>query len=378
MLTKADDLPIHQSAEPIAYSGTDRSFYDRYWFGGYLPDAGTVFEIAFGVYPHLNIADASVGILTGGVQRCLHGSRHLNSERLDLSVGPIRIEVLEHLRTLRVVLEESEGIAAELVFTGRAQPIEEPRFTWRNGPRSNQDYTRFTQNGRWSGWLRVDGQRVELPQGTLGTRDRSWGVRPIGARDRQKRVPSVSPQFFWVWTPVHFAEGSTFFHVQADSGGTAINSRSVQCLDDTDPGQWTETDHARQHLEFGNHTRWPTAATVQIAPRGHPAVELTFAPLARFPMHSLGYGGNRVWGHGMYHGELVVEREDIVLDELDPTDPTQLHVHTVSRVHRTLDGQPTEPGIGILETFVLGPYAPYGFTDLSGPASKTQSASAPQ
>ncbi|MDT7682329.1 MAG: hypothetical protein QOG57_2639 [Pseudonocardiales bacterium] len=367
MLTKADDLPIHQTAEPIAYSGTDRNFYDRYWFGGYLPDASTVFEIAFGVYPHLNIADAHVGIMTGGVQRCLHASRHLNSERLDLTAGPIRIEVLEHLRTLRVVIEESEGFAADLVFTGRAHPIEEPRFTWRNGTRSYLDYTRFTQNGRWTGWLEVDGQRIELPEGTLGTRDRSWGVRPVGARDKQKLVPAASPQFFWVWTPVHFADESAFFHVQAEADGTIVNSRAVLCPDDTDPAQWTETHHAEQRLEFGNPTRWPTTGTVTITPSGQPDVELSFEPLARFPMHSIGYGGNRVWGHGLYHGELVVEREDVVVDDLDPADPTLVHVHTVSRVHRTVGGQPAEPGIGIFETIVLGPYAPYGFTDLSGP-----------
>ena len=38
MLTKADDFPIHQTPEPIAYSGTDRNFYDRYFFNGYNPD----------------------------------------------------------------------------------------------------------------------------------------------------------------------------------------------------------------------------------------------------------------------------------------------------------------------------------------------------
>jgi hypothetical protein len=371
MLTKADDLPIHQTAEPIAYSGTDRNFYDRYWFGGYTPDASAVFEIAFGVYPHLNLADATIGILIDGIQHCLHASRHLNSERLDLSVGPIRIEVLEHLRTLRVVVEESNGIAADLVFTGRAHPIEEPRFTWRQGPRSYLDYTRFTQNGRWSGWLRVDGKHIELPAGTLGTRDRSWGVRPIGARDRQPMVVAAdekaSPQFFWVWTPVHFADGSAFFHIQAERDGTIVNSRAVLCPDDTDPKQWTETEHARQHLEFGNPTRWPTAGRVLITPPGQPEVELSFEPLVRFPMHGIGYGGNREWGHGLYHGELVVEREDVATSKLDPTDPTLLHVHTVSTVRRAVGGRPVETGIGILETIVLGPYQPYGFTDLSGP-----------
>ena len=34
-LSKGDDYPIHQTPEPVAYAGTDRNFYDRYFFNGY-------------------------------------------------------------------------------------------------------------------------------------------------------------------------------------------------------------------------------------------------------------------------------------------------------------------------------------------------------
>ena len=34
---------------------------------------------------------------------------------------------------------QGEGIAADITFTGRAFPIEEPRFTWRVGPRTVMD-----------------------------------------------------------------------------------------------------------------------------------------------------------------------------------------------------------------------------------------------
>ena len=40
MLSKGDDYPIHQTSEPIAYAGTDRNFYDRYFFNGYSANAG--------------------------------------------------------------------------------------------------------------------------------------------------------------------------------------------------------------------------------------------------------------------------------------------------------------------------------------------------
>ena len=139
MLSRGDDYPLHQTAEPIAVAGTDRNFYDRYFFNGYNPDGSGFFALAFGVYPHLDIADAHFCVVRDGVQHCLHASRELGMERMDLRVGPITIEVLEPLRRLRVTVSEVNGIAAQFVFTGRAFPLEEPRFTRRFGPRTFMD-----------------------------------------------------------------------------------------------------------------------------------------------------------------------------------------------------------------------------------------------
>ena len=77
MLTKADDYPIHQLPEPIATAGTDRNFYDRYFFNGYAADGMTFFAAALGVYPHLNVMDASLTVIVDGVQHNLRGSRLL-------------------------------------------------------------------------------------------------------------------------------------------------------------------------------------------------------------------------------------------------------------------------------------------------------------
>lgn len=53
MLSAGDDYPIHQRPEPVALAGSDRNFYDRYYFQGYRADAGGYFGAALGVYPHL-------------------------------------------------------------------------------------------------------------------------------------------------------------------------------------------------------------------------------------------------------------------------------------------------------------------------------------
>ncbi|WP_240344681.1 hypothetical protein [Novosphingobium sp. THN1] len=183
MLTKGDDFPLHQTPEPIAYAGTDRNFYDRYFFNGYAPDGSGFFALALGIYPHLNVADAHFSCIRGGVQYNLHASRELNMERFDLAVGPVSIEIVEPLKVLRVRVR-GEGLAAELTFTGRAFPIEEPRFVHRIGPRTFMDYTRLTQNGHYTGWIEVDGERIDLAAGTCGTRDRSWGCAPLARLTR--------------------------------------------------------------------------------------------------------------------------------------------------------------------------------------------------
>src|SRR5262245_9252561 len=174
-LSRGDDYPIHQTPEPVAYAGTDRNFYDRYFFNGYSMNAGDTafFAAAFGVYPHLNIADAAFVVVRNGVETSLHASRCLNMERMDLNVGPIRIEVVEPLHKLRVIVDApDQGLSADVLFTSRSPPIEEPRFVRRIGPRTIMDYTRLTQNGRYRGWIELDGRREQV-DGFLGTRDRS-------------------------------------------------------------------------------------------------------------------------------------------------------------------------------------------------------------
>ena len=92
MLTKGDDFPLHQTSEPTAFAGTDRNFYDRYFFNGYSPDGSIFFAAAMGFYPQLGIIDASFCVIADGVQHNLRASRRSGGERLDLSVGPIALD----------------------------------------------------------------------------------------------------------------------------------------------------------------------------------------------------------------------------------------------------------------------------------------------
>ena len=406
MLTRGDDYPLHQTADPIATAGTDRNFYDRYFFNGYSdrPDDARMFAVAFGIYPHLDIVDAHVCWLHDGRQVNLHASARADGERLLLRAGPIAVEIVEPLRTLRVTVDAPDhGIRADLTFTARAAPIEEPRFTRRIGTRTLLDYTRLTQNGRYTGSIEVDGVAHDLA-GFVGTRDRSWGVRPIGARDPQP--PPAPPQFFWLWSPCVFPDRDFYWHTNDDAHGRPWNRRAVVmpvggAAEDETIGDATATLTWRPATRAAATASLalalaPTTADAPPAPRttaaplpgegrgpvgasqtiedrtptpaasGPPPTRetLTFTPVTDFMMLGLGYGHPR-WAHGLDHGPLAVEREDFAPAELDRTQPHHFHVQTLADVRWTIPDGTCRTGRGVLEQLAIGPHAPSGFTALT-------------
>ena len=130
MISKGDDYPIHQLPTPISEVGTDRNFYDRYFFNGYNNDASIFLGAAFCVYPNLNIKDGSFIFIHEGVQHNFRYSGFLNQERMETTVGPLNIEIIKPLQQLRILLKDSDkDIDVDITFTGRFEPMEEPRMT---------------------------------------------------------------------------------------------------------------------------------------------------------------------------------------------------------------------------------------------------------
>lgn len=353
MLSWGDDYPIHQTPEPIAFSGSDRNFYDRYFFNGYSVDGSLFFAAALGVYPALDVIDAAFCLVIDGKQHNVRASRRLNGERMNLSIGPIEARVIEPLKRLGVRVGDNDGgLRADLVFDARHQPIEEPRFTRRIGPRLFMDYTRLTQNGAWSGELSLKGQQVDVA-GAFGTRDRSWGIRPVGAPDPQ--APPVPPQFFWLWAPFNFADRAVFFHTNDDEAGAAWNRRAV--VDHFGQSR-TEYEHPQPKLAYRSGSRRVQTAEVLLAPDG-PALRIEPTG-AHFYMSGLGYT-HPTWGHGRDHGALETAYDVIDAATVDDNAPGQLHIQALARA-TLIDGGKAHAGAGVLEQFLIGPHAPSGFT----------------
>jgi len=365
MLTKADDYPIHQTPEPIAYTGSDRNFYDRYFYNGYALEGEDIFfACAMGQYPALNVTDAAFCIIKDGKQHSVFASRELGFERVDTTVDPIDIEVVEPLVKHRITVEKNDsGIEAELTFQRRSTAVEEPRFTYRQGTRIILDYTRLTQFGEWSGWISLNGKRIEItPKTFQGTRDRSWGIRPVGATDPQPIAPPQEPQFYWLWAPLNFEDGGSLFHVNENAEGMPW-ARSAQWVPLLPAGP-RELKDGRATLAFQSGTRHAKSAELFLFDEhGETSVRLT--PRYKFFMRGVGYM-HPERNHGSYHGAHSVTHEVLDLATLNEGDLHSTHIQAIVDAEMTgplCEGGGTRKGRGILEQLIIGRHEPSGFTD---------------
>lgn len=354
MLTKGDDYPLHQRPEPVATAGSDRNFYDRYFFNGYNRDGDLFFASAFGVYPHLGIMDAALSVSLPERQLSIFASRQMaDGERMDTAVDPIAVEVIEPLRELRLVLAANDGpLAADLVMRGRAPPIEEPRFTHRVGTRTVMDATRLTQAVMWEGWIEVESERHDV-SAWWGTRDRSWGIRPVGAPDAQP--PGEAPQFYWLWSPLNFRHHALFFHTNDDAQGRPWN-RAARLVD-LNSGRETELALA-PHLGFKPGSR--NAASARLEGEG---VRVDLELGRNFHMTGIGYG-HPARGHGMYQGAHNVAHEELRLCDADLGAPIFNHVQALAAATLRLPDGGEHKGRGVLEQLFIGPHEPSGFKKL--------------
>ena len=372
MLHPQDDLPLHQTPEPIAHVATgDRNAYDRYFFNGYTADGSIFFAAALGVYPNRQVIDASFSLVRDGVQTSVHASSRLDPGRLRIAVGPLEVQVLEPMRRLRVVLGPNEaGLEADVTFTARTEAVEEPRFTVHRGTRVVMDYTRLTQFGTWSGQVALGGDAVALDGlDVLGTRDRSWGIRSVG--EREGGAPGAAPQFFWLWAPLNLGGRCLHVDFQEDATGRRAhaNGEIVPLLDRPDAPVDLVAPAAERVADVAHDVAWrpgtrrSEGAVLTLWPHGADPVVAELEPILDFQMLGLGYL-HPEWNHGSWKGEEAVGVESWRPADLDPLAPHHLHVQQLCRV-RVGD----EVGTGVLEQLVIGPHEPSGFTGLADGAA---------
>ncbi len=373
-ITSFDDYCIHQTTDPIAIPvSAERNFYDRYWFNGFDKDGAFFFESGFGIYPNRHVMDGHFSVVIGDDQYSFHTSCRAPMDRTQTTAGPMSIEVVEPMRKIRILVRPNDtGIECDLVFHARTAPVQEDKNVMSEGVRVIMENSRFTQYGFWQGYISINGERHEVNLATTyGTRDKSWGYRPVG--EPEAGAPGLlngEPGVYWVWAPIHFENFCTHYATFQDrdgnptqEGGAIIPAySSMEQIPEGDDDGLYHTKKCSHNINWQKGTRWTETSSVQLFDADNTEYSIELTPLVRFQILGIGYHHSE-WGHAFWKGEEAYAGEHWKLSELDPLDYRHIHIHQVAKAKLTR-GNETFEGIGTFETICFGRHDPSGFKDI--------------
>jgi hypothetical protein len=363
-----DEFPIHQAPVSMAYfATTDRNVYDRCILHCYERDGERQLIAGLGVYPHLGIIDAYVTLRVGSRQIVIRASDSLGDDRMTQAVGPIRIEVVEPLQTLRLICEDTGlGLSCDLTFEAAIPARDEPRHVTRVGRQTLLNAQRFMQTGTWTGVIRSEGAEIWVDEGWVGARDRSWGIRPVGEvapRDAPTAPANRGEGHWHIWAPLLFTDFSIVVIVHEDPDGTRTLNEAVRI--------WpAETGKAPEQLgwpevevRYRPGTRHPESAVLHLMQRGQRPVKVELETLGMIPLSvGAGYTGDPTWTHGTWKGKGWVEAEtyDHNDPELAERIPYGVIDHVAKATYTGSDGIRVA-GSGVFEHGTFGRHDPSGF-----------------
>lgn len=372
-LLPADEHFTHQVVETFATVGqSDPAWAEKVCGMAAAIDGEWQLGFGFGKYTNRNVVDAYAGVAKGTEQWVVRGSRSLNSDPSTVNVGPIRYEIIEPLNSVRVVLDtnDEQPIAFDLTFHGTAGCVVEDREDRRDmfGFRRATDQIRFHQTGLASGWLEVEGKRVEIsPERWIATRDKSWGVRPsvgLPAADMQPDHHAHIAQALAIWNPILFtqADGShyAFHHYYLKFAGAGFLHQRAQGGFENSKGKTSAITALEPRLTFDPGTKRLQS--------GEFSVMLDNGQQRRLPFEKVGeigfylgaghYHGGDGQYHGSWRGEFFLDSDHVA----DASDPAVIERYGQFRdcLIRVTDSETEAIGYGNCQTYVNGAWPEFG------------------
>ena len=362
--TPLDEYPIHQAPLPIArVDSSDRNFYDRCYFNA-MDTAGEVMVIAgAGIYPNLGVQDAYFLVRRGDTQQVARFSTALDARPMTHEVGGFRVEVLEPLTSLRLTCE-ADGLGADLTWQGSTPAVLEQPHLMMGGVRPTLLAQRFAQAGFWSGTLTVGDQQIDVtPDLWHGTRDRSWGIRPVGEAEPAGRTADLPMDgFWWLYVPMQFEDFTLVVILQESPDGFRSLNDAMRIFAD---GRIEQLGWPRVEFDYRSGTRHPLGARIHLTtPAGEPLL-VEVETLMSVALHiGAGYGGDPDWAHGQWMGAdwAQVASYDLSDPEIAARAPWGVSDHS-ARATMTLPDGTVLTGRGLFEHASVGRHDPTGFAD---------------
>ena len=362
MLTALDDTLWHQLPTTFDHVWTsDPRFFDRYWFAIYSGDGRVAIQITMGAYRNMNVLDAGAVMVVDGKQYNLRVSRSLNGS-VETVCGPVRITPVEALKSFDIMIEPNDGALHGHIQWECVEPAHEehPHYT-RLQSRTVEDYRRFDQIGMASGFLQVEGKRIEIDN-WWSCRDHSWGVR----RGMGVPEPVTGPKV--PLSEKGHVMAFLFFSTSTISGSLLFSGRGddVPYTTGVVTERATETAHHVTDIDLDvelheGTRRFRRAGVVATFESGKKLSLDVVAHGASVAMQGLGYSGgyNDGRGLGAWRGENHLESD--VWDVSHPAkvilpDGTEkVHWHRIQPVSITadLDGE-TSTGTASMTLTIAG------------------------
>ena len=373
MVHPLDEYPIHQA--PLSMShvvSSDRNAYDRCYFNAHGRTGDPFLITGLGIYPNLGIIDAYATVRVGDRQLTVRASDAIDGhDRLRPSVGPFTIEVLEPLESVRFTCAgDDHGVGFDLTWQGSFPAADEQPHEWRSGParRVALDAQRFAQLGTWEGELRVDGVTHQVTHDRwVGSRDRSWGIRPSGEAEPGARAADEPIEgFWWLYVPLRFDDFAVVVIIQEDPDGHRVLNDATRIWPASTGRRPEQLGWPRAEIHYRSGTREPTGATIHLTEADGTPLVLEVESQGFVALNSgTGYGGDITgWTHGTWKGRDWVDGVD--LDMNAPEVAGMVPFGLLDHVGRaTLDGK---EGWGLFEHGTFGRHDPSGFADFGSVA----------
>ncbi|WP_101757038.1 hypothetical protein [Oceanicoccus sp. KOV_DT_Chl] len=374
-LLAADEQFNHQAVETFASVGqSDPAWAEKVCGMAAAKDGSVQIAFGFGKYTNRNVVDAYAGVSRGKEQWVVRASRSLNSDPETVNVGPIEYEIIEPLHSVRISLaaNEHQPIAFDIVFNAAVPCVVEDREDRRDmhGYRKATDQIRYHQTGVVTGWLEVEGHRIDISQDSwVATRDKSWGIRPqvgIPIADMEPGYESMIPQALAIWNPMLFtrADGShyAFHHYFLQFSGPGFMHQQLQGGLETEAGKENLVLGLKPVLEFDPATKRLQRGCFNFHMEDGTERPMTFEKLSEtgFYLGAGHYHGGDGAYHGSWRGDLHIDGDYVV----DASSPEVLARYKQFRDNMIRIEDPVGGGVGYgnCQTYVHGAWPEFGLT----------------
>lgn len=318
MLLGLDEYPFHQVTDTFAaVAGSDPSWND----GHYLCAADQEGRIAFTsnvrLYANNDVLDGFVCLRHRDQQYNLRVSRRLRPDMEHLGAGPLRLDIVEPLRTVRLTLgDNAVGIALDVTCHTVATPYHGPVEVRRIDGRLLSERATYEVTGEAEGWVEVGDERIVLERRNSSFfRNHSWGYQPPRGRPTDSGAPVARARTPGLrqWVLFHLPRHGGFFFVDP-SGRRAAGRGAI-----LEPERIVPVVDIATELEFFEGGRRLRSGSVRLTDVIGTVREYQVESLGWVYCQGGGYFGgfDDGLGQGVYRGDEHIEGE--VWDVSHPT-----------------------------------------------------------